>query len=277
MFGAMFRWVKAVGYLLTGQIDSARRTLDTNPHVMKAKYDEIVREKTARIHQYKQAVAGLIAQKESKVQKVQALTDEMQKLQDLKSGALAKAKNRVNELQAQGAANEAIQSDAEYIKCQGAFRDFSTTLEEKQTRVEELEQDIGEYSQRVSEHKVQLTSLMREIDKLRAEAADAVADIITSREEKEIADTLAGIAKDGTSEELQRMRALRQEVKAEATISKELAGTDTHNQEAEFLAFARDSSANDEFAALMGLAGEADGAAAAPEADASERSSSLPE
>ena len=57
MFKAVGRWIKAIGYLLTGQIDSARKTLDTNPHVIRAKFDEIARDKTARIHQYKQAVA----------------------------------------------------------------------------------------------------------------------------------------------------------------------------------------------------------------------------
>ena len=65
MFKAIGRWIKAVGYLLTGQIDSARRVLDTNPHVIKAKYDAIVEDKIERIHQSsKQAVAGLIAQEE---------------------------------------------------------------------------------------------------------------------------------------------------------------------------------------------------------------------
>jgi len=73
MFKAIGRWIKAVGYLLTGQIDSARRVLDTNPHVIRAKYDAIVEEKIARIHQYKQAVAGLIAQEEKKTQQNQAL------------------------------------------------------------------------------------------------------------------------------------------------------------------------------------------------------------
>ena len=53
MFKAIGRWIKAVGYLLTGQIDSARRVLDTNPHVIKAKYDAIVEDKIERIHQYK--------------------------------------------------------------------------------------------------------------------------------------------------------------------------------------------------------------------------------
>jgi phage shock protein A len=244
---------------------------------MRARYDEIVREKTSRIQQYKQAVAGLIAQRENKVEKIKSLTEEVNKLENLKSGALSKAKTRVKELQAQGLGKEEIQQDAEYAKCQGAFRDFSSTLSEKQARIEELEHDIGEYATRISEHKVQLTSLLREVDKLKAEAADAVADVITAREEKEIADTLAGIAQDGTSEELQRMRQLRQEIKAEAHISKELAGTDHHVQEAEFLAFARDSAADDEFAALIGLAEEVDSGAPSSEAAEKEGPSPLPE
>ena len=57
----------------------------------------------------------------------------------------------------------------------------------------------------------------------------------TAEEEKEIADTISGIAQDGTAKELQQMRELRQQIKAEARISRELAGTDTRAQEAEFL------------------------------------------
>lgn len=259
MFGAVFRWIKAVGYLMTGQIDSARRTLDTNPHVIRAKFDEIVKEKTARIHHYKQAVAGLIAQEEAKIQKIKDLTEEVGRLENLKAGALAKAKKRVDELQAQGAAKEAIHKDEEYMKCLAAFNDFSSTLNEKQERITELEADVATYGDRIAEHKVQLQSLLREVDKVRSEAADMVADVITAKEEKDIADTLSGIAQDGTAKELQRMRELRREVKAEARISKEMAGTDTRAQEAEFLEYARNSEAKDEFDALIGLATEADG------------------
>jgi len=43
MIGAIVRWFKAVGYLLTGRLDSARRVIDSNPHVIRAKYDTIVR------------------------------------------------------------------------------------------------------------------------------------------------------------------------------------------------------------------------------------------
>ncbi len=277
MFGAVFRWVKALGYLVTGQLDAARRTLDMNPHVVRAKYDEVLRDKTGRIHQYKQAVSGLIAQQENKMGKVKALTEEVGRLEGLKAGALAKAKQRVNELQAAGKTTEEIQHDEEYMRCQAAFGDFSSTLAEKQARIDELEADIADYGKRVAEHKVQMQSLLRELEKLKAEQADAVADIITAREEKEIAETVAGIAKDGTAEELQRLRQLRQEVKAEARITKELAGTDTKNQEREFLEYARSSQASSEFDALIGLAGAAEkDVKAAPDKEA-DKAAKLPE
>lgn len=276
MFSAVGRWIKAVGYLLTGQIDAARRTLDTNPHVVRAKYDEIIKAKVSSIQQYKQAVAGLIAQKENKVSKVKTLTAEVEKLERLKAGALAKAKQTVEKMKASGKAMDEIKHDEDYLRCLSAFNDFSSTLSEKQDRITELEKDVEDYTKRVGEHKVQLQSLLRDIENVRAESHDAVADMITAKQEKEIADMLSGIAKDGTSEELMRMRQLRQEVKAEATISKELAGTDTKVQEAEFLEFARQSSATNEFDALIGLAEAAESAAPTEDQAESERTS-LPE
>jgi chromosome segregation ATPase len=256
MFKAITRWFKAVGYLLTGQIDSARRVIDTNPHVIKAKYDEIVRDKISRIHQYKQAVAGLIAQEEKKIAKVKNLTEEVANLERLKAGALAKAKQTVEQLKTSGKTQEQIHADEDYKRCLSAFNDFSSTLGEKQERITELEQDIGEYRKNISDHKVQLQQLLRDVEKVKSEAADTVADVITSKQEKELAETLAGIAQDGTAEELQGLRDMRQELKAEAKVTRELAGTDTKAQEAEFLEYARQSQSSSEFDALIGLASE---------------------
>ena len=77
MFGALVRWFKALGYLLTGQMDSARRVIDANPHVVRAKYDQIVREKISQIQIYKQAVAGLIAQQETKIATVKRFSEDV--------------------------------------------------------------------------------------------------------------------------------------------------------------------------------------------------------
>jgi chromosome segregation ATPase len=278
MFGAIWRYIRAIGYYMTGRIDAARKVLDTNPHVVRSTYDNVVREKKERVNHYKEAVATLIAQKEKKVNQIQRLTEDVEKLERLKMGAMAKAKQRIAQLQAEGLAAEKIPHDEEYIKCQGAFQDFSSTLAEKQSRISELEGDVGAGETRIGEHKVQLQHLLREIEAVKEEAADTVADMITAREEKEVADLLTGLSEDRTNAELSRMRDLRQQVKAEASISKELAGTDTRAQEAEFLDYARVSTADDEFAALVGLAKQED--AAPRESDDGEKespSSPLPE
>jgi len=274
MFGAFGRWLKAIGYLLTGRIDSSRRVLDQDPHVVRAKYDEITRQKINQIQTYKQAVAGLIAQEEQKMAKVKALSEEVGNLERLKAGALGKAKMTVEKLKAAGKDDTAVKADEDYKKCLAAFNDFSSTLAEKQKHIAELETDIAGYGKTIGDHKVQLQQLLRDVDKIRSEAHEAVADVITAKQEKEISDTLAGIARDGTAEELQRLRQMRQELKAEARISKELAGTDTKVQEAEFLEYARKSQASAEFDSLIGLAG---GSASTLEKSKSDKPTALPE
>ena len=281
MFGAIGRWFKAVWYKLTGAMDQARRGLDTDPHVMRAKFDEIIKGKVNQIHTYKQAVATLIAQQEKKMAKVKSLTNEVQKLENLKAGALAMAKQAVAKLQGEGKTNEVVHADPNYKKCLTAYNDFAATLTEKQDHIKDLEGDIGEYDDSIANHKINLQQLQRDIEKLKSEAADAVADVITSKEETELADMINGISKDGMAKELQNLRDLRHEMRAEARISREMAGTDTKVQEAEFLEYARSNTATDEFDALLGMAEGTEGAeTAASEPERLEKTSSdsiLPE
>ncbi len=281
MFGAIGRWFKAVWYKLTGAMDQARRGLDTDPHVMRAKFDEIIKGKVNQIHTYKQAVATLIAQQEKKMAKVKSLTNEVQKLENLKAGALAMAKQAVAKLQGEGKTNEVVHADPNYKKCLTAYNDFAATLTEKQDHIKDLEGDIGEYDGSIANHKINLQQLQRDIEKLKSEAADAVADVITSKEETELADMINGISKDGMAKELQNLRDLRHEVRAEARISREMAGTDTKVQGAEFLEYARSNTATDEFDALLGMAEGTEGAeTAASEPERLEKTSSdsiLPE
>ena len=281
MFGAIGRWFKAVWYKLTGAMDQARRGLDTDPHVMRATFDNIIKGKVNQIHTYKQAVATLIAQQEKKMAKVKSLTNEVQKLENLKAGALAMAKQAVAKLQGEGKTNEVVHADPNYKKCLTAYNDFAATLTEKQDHIKDLEGDIGEYDGSIANHKINLQQLQRDIEKLKSEAADAVADVITSKEETELADMINGISKDGMAKELQNLRDLRHEVRAEARISREMAGTDTKVQEAEFLEYARSNTATDEFDALLGMAEGTEGAeTAASEPERLEKTSSdsiLPE
>jgi predicted nucleic acid-binding Zn-ribbon protein len=279
VFGAIGRYVRAFGYLITGRIDSARKELSKNPHVIQATFDRIVQEKTAQIGHYKDAVAQMIAQQEKKLATLKTLTTETTKLEQLKQGAAAKAKSVVDRLKGQGVDAEAIKHNEDYMKCLAAFNDFSSTLQEKAARIAELEADIKGLGDNISSHKVQLQQLLRDLDGLKEEAAATVADMITAKEEENIANMVAGISQERFSKELQDMRDLRQQSKAKARISREMAGTDTKRQEAEFLDYARAGVNTDEFDRLIGLAGATDKEAATDDGgtrEAAERSK-LPE
>ena len=257
---AIWRYVKSFLYLITGQIDKSRRVLDSNPNVMKAKFDDIIKGKVDQIHTYKQAVATLIAQQEKKMAKVKSLTEEVQKLENLKAGALAMAKQTVAKLQGEGKTKEEVHANADYKKCLPAYNDFAATLTEKQDHIKDLENDIGEYDGSIANHKINLQQLQRDIEKLKSEAADAVADVITAKEERDLSDMLNGISKDGMAKELQDMRDLRHEMRAEARVSREMGGTDSKQQEAQFLEYARSNTASDEFDSLLGMAEGTEGA-----------------
>ncbi len=251
MFKALGRFFRSIGYLFTGKINSAADSLSNNPTVISANYDRIIEDKKKRLNEYKDAIAAMIAQEESKKEKLSTLTEEVQKLEKLKAGAAARAKQLVEKYS--GDPN-AVRNDPEYLKCQSAFKDFTSTLVEKQQRAHELEEDLKTLVTNVSGHKTQIQSLMRDLDKLKEEKHDAVADILSATEEKQIADMVNGISNDKTSEELHRLRDLRQKAAAGARVSRELAGMDSKKAESDFLEYAQKTQADDEFDALIGLA-----------------------
>ncbi len=253
MFRAIGRFFRAIGYLLTGKVDKQTDKLQRDPTVIKAQFARIVREKKSSIQEYMSAVAQLVAQEEKKTQMVKRLSDELKRLRNLQAGAGGKAKERAVDLKAKGVEIAVIKADAQILQAKAAFSDFGSTIDEKEARIAELEGDIQGYSNRISNHKVQLQSLQRDIDKIKDEASDTVADMITATEEKQLNDVLSGISEDGTGAELERMRELRNQAKAEARVASELAGTDGKRLEAEYEQFAASHQANDEFDDLLGL------------------------
>jgi phage shock protein A len=250
MFKAVGKYFRAVWYLMTFRVTKASETLRMNPGVISANYDRVIEEKRGRLNQYKDAVSAMIAQEESKKEKLRTVTAEIEKLEKLRAGAAAKAKSLVEKYNGDVVA---VRNDPDYIKCQSAFKDFSSTLAEKQQRASEIDEDLKQLVTNVSGHKTQIQSLMRDLDKLKEEKHDAVADVLSASEEKQIADMMTGLSNDRTSEELRELREMRQKATAGARISRELAGLDTKRAEAEFLEYSQSSVADDEFDALIGL------------------------
>ena len=251
MANGITRFFKAIWYTLTGKAHESADRMMENPEAVRGAYEDIINDKKGNIQRYKQAIGQLIALVEQKRSAVKSLTDEVERLEELKAGAIAKAQQTAAQLQGDGLSQEQIKVHAEYTRCVTAYQDFNSNLTEKTGRITELENEIEGAQADIESHKLQITNLHRDLDKIKSEQSEAVADLITAREQEEIADMLSGISMDGTSAELTRMREIREKAKARSSVAQELAGTDSKSEEEEFLTAARSSATNDEFDALI--------------------------
>lgn len=253
MFKALGRYLRIFFFRITGQIDKATQLAAANPDVMNAQYSAVIAEKTGRINDFMAAVALFIhtnAQKEAELKRV---SEEIVQMRNRVNGANNKAGARVKVLQAQGKTKEEILADSEVKTCQVFVRDSTSTLKEKEARVTSLEADIKKNLENIEDRKRQALGLKREIQNLRQEQGEAVADVIISKQEEQANKILAGIGEDETAKTLQSLREMRGRAKAQAQVSGFVAETDVARQAAEFDEYAHNAEADKDFLSAIGL------------------------
>ena len=277
MANGFTRFFRAIWYTLTGRAHEQADKLMENPEAVRGAFERIIRDKMDNIQQYKAAIGQLIALVENKKNSLKSLTEDVERFEKLKAGAIQKAKATAAELQQQGVADEEIKQNAEYVKCVTAYQDFHSTLEEKNVRITELEADIERSQKEIDTHKNQIQTVQRDLNKIKEEQSETVGDLIIAKEQEQIADMMSGISTDGTSEELSRMREIREKAKGRSIVAQELAGTDSRAEEEEFLAAAQSTTASDEFDSLIFGAQQTDAPPAADDtAEKKESDSELP-
>lgn len=242
MFGAFIRFFKAIGYMLTGKIDESTKGLNEDPHVVRARFDDLIEKKRKSILQVRNAVAGLIRNVERKRAELKSTNEEIEKKERLMSGAKAMATKIAN-----GMSREEAQQNPEFIKCMKAYQDFKSSLDLLTQRKESLEQDVTQTENESKGYEIQLQSLHRELQEFIDEKERSVADVAIARETRAANEALAGVANDGTADDLRRLRESVSQAKAEAQVTSRLAGTDMARQEAEFLDMAGSMEAESDF------------------------------
>ena len=157
-----------------------------------------IRVKREDIQRYKNVIGQSIALIENKKNSLKGLTDDIDKLEKMKAGAITKSKNTAAELRDSGASAEEIKQHPDYVRHITSYNDYRTTLEEKNARIAKLEQDIERAQEDIETHKLQITGLHRDLEKVKTEQSEAVADLIAARTQQEVDDLLSGIRKDDT-------------------------------------------------------------------------------
>jgi len=277
LFRAIGKFFRSIAAVLTGKIDDAANDIGSNHHAIKAEYDQVIHDKKSRLQQSMDAVAEIKALEKKNEAKLERLTEELEAKHKLMKGAAAMAKKTVTDLKNKGLTDEEIRSDETVLKCQQAYGDFKGEVDTLEADIARAEKDDAGYEQTLKKHKLMLQQLQRELASIEKESKEAVADVISAQERKKAADMISSIADDSTSERLQSLRDRRLKMTSAAEVSEELAGTDTKVAEAEFLEFAAQSEAGDEFDSLIGLGAETEKKAVKAEAAPAVASKELPE
>jgi hypothetical protein len=256
MFRAIAKYLRAAFLFLTGKIDAFRKRMYRNPNVMRAGYDQVIEDKEQMFIQFKDNLGDQVRRHEEKIDKLKKLTEEIQELEKHRQGSAYMAKERVAKLKAEGKTDAEIEDDEEYKFCFEHFNRCVTSLEEKQIRIHELEEDIQGYSDRIASTERQLKTLNIELSQLKDEADDAVTDVLTDNQEQRRADVITGVSQEANDKLLKDMREARRKSSADAKVAMKLADMDTKQQQADFLEYAKSGVARQEFKSIVGLGGK---------------------
>ncbi len=206
MVKSIVRYFKGIWYAFTGRAQKRSNKHTENLKAVRAAYEVLLRVKQEDVQSYKNVLGHSIALIEQKKNTLKGVTSDIVELERMKAGAIDKAENTAAELRDAGASDTEIEQHPNYVRHITSYNDFHATLEEKNARVVKLEQDIQRSLTDIESHKLQITSLHRDLDKLKTQQSDAVADMIAVREQREISDTLSGISKNDISIELTRIQ-----------------------------------------------------------------------
>lgn len=253
MFRAIGKFFRTIGYLFTGKINRISEIWARNPAVVAATFDRATDEMTSNVNKYMNALAQMVTTEEKKKAQLKDVNEKIAKLTNQKAAAGAKAKQLVDSL---GGDVEKVKANPEYSINLNAYTKFATELEEKAKQAEEIEGELEQTIKNIAEHRIQLQSWQRKIQKLKEEKSETIADILAAEQEKKIADMLSGISEGTMEKDLQGMRDARIQAKADARISRELAGSSNEKFENEYLNYATASQAASEFDQLIGLTKE---------------------
>ncbi|MCK5683519.1 hypothetical protein KAJ27_05340 [bacterium] len=254
MLKAIGRLFKAVYYLITFRFNDAADTFLNRPEIMGARYDEIIVDKRHRLNEYVSAVSALKVQEEKKKVKIKQLAIELENDKDVMADILGEAKLLMSEL----GDGEDIETNPDYISLMNEYKDYASTAEQKEIRIEDLGVAMKKITDSISQHKLGLEQLQRDLENLKIEKASAVAEMISSKEEEKLAKVIAGMSEDSSEQELEKLRDVRAEQRADAEISRELAGMDVKQKRNRRIARSRENKHAQEFSQLVGLAKKSD-------------------
>ncbi len=179
--------------------------VSSSPGAIQATYAAAIKEAAQNYKEMERAVALLAAEREKTKNRLEALDKEEAELNAKLEGALA-----------------AAESDPENPVHREAGMRYLTRIQEIDEQQARLTEEMEVQEKKVEDYKIKLRNVKNEIDKLKKEEGEMVAEYISTQQVIQLEDRLKGIGESAVDESIIAIRDKVSQMKAQANIASEM-------------------------------------------------------
>jgi phage shock protein A len=223
-------WAMVRGFFIRAGDDM----VSSSPEAIKATYAAAIDDAKRRYKEMEKAVALLAVQKDRTETTLKDLEADEADLQRKLEGALAAA--------------EANPSDPSHREAGTRYLAKIKEIDEKQER---LNADLEGQQTKVREYQVKLRSFMDEINKLKREQGEMVAEMVSAQQMVQLEDRLRGLGETAVDESLVAIRDKVANLKAQAKVAAEMRGSTLSAQDETYERIGAEKEAASRFEELL--------------------------
>jgi len=227
-FGKMWAMIRGV-FIRAGD-----DMVSSSPEAIRATYATAIDEAKKRYKEMERAVALLARERERTELSLKELDKEEAELQKKLEGALA--------------ASEADPANAAHREAGTRYLSRIREIDERQAA---LAGDLEGQNAKVEEYKVKLRSFTNEIDKLKREQGELVAEFVSSQQVIRLEDRLKGLGESAVDESIVAIREKVAGLRAQAKIATEMGGSTLQSQDATYERIGAEREAQSRFDELL--------------------------
>jgi phage shock protein A len=191
--------------------------VSSSPEAIKATYATAIDEAKKRYKEMERAVALLARERERTEMTLKSLEGEEVELQRKLEGALAAAETDPNNLSHREAGSR-----------------YLARLKEIDDKQAALAGELDVQSRKVEEYKAKLRTFTDEIDRLKREQGELVADFVSSQQVIMLEDRLKGLGETGVDESIVAIRDKVANMKAQAKVASEMSSATVTSQDQDY-------------------------------------------
>ncbi len=223
-------WAMVRGFFVRAGDDM----VSSSPEAIRSTYASAIDDAKRRYKEMERAVALLAAEREKTSVSLRKLDEEEHELQKKLDGALAMA--------------EAESENLDHREAGTRYLSRIAVIDEKQA---EFTADLDAQTQKVEDYKIRLRSFTDEIDKLKREQGEMVAEFVSNQQVIQLEDRLRGLGETAVDESLVAIREKVGRLKAQSKIATEMRTSTVGSQDTTYERIGAEREAQNRFDELL--------------------------